>query len=73
MADNARPATNTTDEPVPTGRPVEPFVDADHVAEVIGRPARWVREQAAAGNLPAYKVGHVWRFRVSEVLGRLGA
>jgi len=48
---------------------VEPFVSAAAIARLLGVSQRWVRKQAEAGAMPAYKVaGTTWRFRVSEVL-----
>lgn len=37
------------------------------LAERLERPARWVRQQAAASAIPAIRVGHTWRFDPDEI------
>lgn len=40
---------------------------ADAIAERLDRPVTWVRAQAKAGNIPAIRVGHTWRFDPDEI------
>jgi excisionase family DNA binding protein len=47
--------------------PRERLVSAEAVAELLGVQPAWVLEQARAGGLPSYKLGHYRRFRLSEV------
>jgi excisionase family DNA binding protein len=51
-----------------TAAAIEPLVSATRIAELLGVSDRWVRWQAAAGELPAVRLGTRWRFRESEVL-----
>ena len=46
---------------------IEPLVSAEEVAALLNVQPAWVLEQARAGELPSYKLGHYRRFRVSEV------
>lgn len=45
----------------------EPLLRAWQVADLLGQTTRWVLDQAAAGELPSFKVGKSVRFRASEV------
>lgn len=38
---------------------------------MLGRSPRWVLDEAAAGRLPSFKVGHAVRFSEDEVLAWL--
>jgi hypothetical protein len=53
---------------------VEPFVDADAVAEFLSVKRKTVLDWARAGAVPAHPFGRgkrvVWRFRISEIAGR---
>ena len=40
-------------------------------AEYLGRPAKWVAEQARAGRLPGRRVGRQWRFLEADVVAYL--
>ncbi|WP_156186553.1 helix-turn-helix domain-containing protein [Cellulomonas sp. A375-1] len=37
------------------------------LAERWKRPAKWVRDQAAASAIPAVKLGGTWRFPLDEI------
>lgn len=43
------------------------LLHAWEVAELLGRSPRWVLDEAAAGRLPSFKVGHAVRFSADEV------
>lgn len=51
----------------------EPLVDANRLLEVLfedgsSRPTlRWIRKMQSQRKIPYYKIGHLVRFRVSEV------
>ena len=53
--------------------PDEPLVDASRLLEVLfedgsSRPTlRWIRKMQSQRKIPYYKIGHLVRFRVSEV------
>lgn len=51
--------------------PDEPLVPAEDVAAFLAVQPAWVLEQARAGDLPSYKLGHYRRFRLSEIEERL--
>lgn len=44
-----------------------PRLSAAAIAERLDRPVGWVRAQAKAGNIPAIRVGHTWRFDPDEI------
>lgn len=46
---------------------IEPWINVDDLAMVLGVSTDWVYEKAASGELPSYKFGGHRRFRVSEV------
>jgi hypothetical protein len=50
---------------------VEPFVDADSVAEFLSVKRKTILDWARAGVIPAHPYGRgkrvVWRFRISEI------
>lgn len=50
---------------------VEPFVDADRIAEFLVISRRRVLAMARAGDIPAHSIGSGqrknWRFRLSEI------
>jgi hypothetical protein len=50
---------------------VEPFVDADVVAEFLSVKRKTILDWARAGVIPAHPYGRgkrvVWRFRISEI------
>lgn len=46
---------------------IERLIDAAEVAAVLGVSIREVQELAKRGDLPAFKVGRLWRFRLTEV------
>jgi hypothetical protein len=53
------------------GAPLEPFVDADTVAEFLAVERRQVLNWARSGDISAHPLGHgkrrMWRFRLTEV------
>jgi len=53
------------------GGPLEPFVDADTVAEFLAVERRQVLDWARSGDISAHPLGHgkrrMWRFRLTEV------
>lgn len=51
----------------------EPFVTVEHLARILGVPKSWVYERTARRAIPHYRLGHLIRFRVSEVLDWLTA
>lgn len=59
--------------PSPRFLGVEPFVDADVIAEFLGVMRKTVLDWARSGSIPAHPFGRgqrvVWRFRISEVAG----
>lgn len=48
-------------------RQVEPLIDAEQAARILGMSTDWLYEQAAAGRLPSYKIGGKRKFRASEL------
>jgi len=52
---------------------VEPFVDADAVANFLSVKRKTILDWARAGIIPAHPYGRgkrvVWRFRISEIAG----
>lgn len=45
----------------------EPLIDAVAAGEILGRPAKWMYVEAAAGRIPSYKIGGTRKFRASEL------
>ena len=45
----------------------EQFIDAKQVAEILKIHPNTVKRMAAAGDLPGFKFGKLWRFRESMV------
>lgn len=43
------------------------MLSAAALAEHLDRPVAWVQDQARAGEIPATKVGHQWRFDEHEI------
>jgi excisionase family DNA binding protein len=43
------------------------LLNAEQLAEHLGVPESWVREQARIGHLPSIKLGHYVRFRLDDV------
>jgi excisionase family DNA binding protein len=66
--DENRTATDTSEKNTD-----EPMVDAARLLEVLfedgsSRPTlRWIRKMQSQRKIPYYKIGHLVRFRVSEV------
>jgi predicted DNA-binding transcriptional regulator AlpA len=48
-------------------RPLEGFVGTEEVAAFLGKPASWLYNRAEALNIPRYKIGLQYRYRLSEV------
>lgn len=48
------------------------LVRAEEVGDFLGISWRTVQRLATSGEIPAVKVGHVWRFPVSKVLEYAG-
>ena len=44
-----------------------PLLDANQVADKLGVPVSWVREQSRLGNIPVIKLGRYCRYRLAEV------
>lgn len=49
--------------------PVEPMVDARAAHEALRIPLQWLNNKAQrrARGVPAYRIGHLVRFRISEL------
>ena len=47
------------------------LMTAQEVGELLGRKTSWVLNQAAAGEIPSFKLGHAVRFREDQVLAWL--
>lgn len=45
----------------------EPLITAERAAELLQLHPKTVKRLAAAGSIPAMKIGRVWRFRESEL------
>jgi excisionase family DNA binding protein len=43
------------------------FLDASSVAEFLGVSRRWVMEHSRSGDLPALKLGKVFRYKMSAI------
>jgi excisionase family DNA binding protein len=43
------------------------FLDASSVAEFLGVSRRWVMARTRAGELPAVRLGKVFRYKLSDV------
>lgn len=50
---------------------VEPLIDVEAAASILGMSPDWIFQEAAAGRLPSYKIGRARnsprRFRASEL------
>jgi hypothetical protein len=53
--------------PRPVDRALEPLLDAERAASLLGVTARWLEASARADIVPHHKLGRFIRFRVSEV------
>lgn len=43
----------------------EPVIGVDEAAEILGLHRNTVRDLASKGELPAFKLGRMWKFRAS--------
>ena len=46
---------------------VEPLIDAQSAARILKLHPVTVREMAGRGDIPAMRIGRVWRFRASSL------
>jgi excisionase family DNA binding protein len=46
---------------------IDRLLDAREIAERLGVPESWVREQARSGAMPAIKLGKYWRYDLADV------
>jgi excisionase family DNA binding protein len=46
---------------------LEPLIDAETAARILGMSTDWCYQEAAAGRLPAFKIGGRRMFRASEL------
>jgi excisionase family DNA binding protein len=46
---------------------IEPLIDAASAAEILHLHPKTVKRLAAAGTVPALKIGKLWRFRASAL------
>lgn len=46
---------------------VEPLIDVEAAATILGMSEDWIYQEAAAGNLPSYKLGGKRKFRATEL------
>lgn len=53
----------------PTHPPAEPMVDARTAHQTLCIPLQWLNDktQRRARGIPAYRIGHLLRFRLSEL------
>jgi excisionase family DNA binding protein len=51
---------------------MEPLIDVGTLAELLDKSESWVRQQAADGRLPAFRLGREWRFKLSAITAWLG-
>lgn len=49
------------------------WLDSSTAAEILGINVRTLTKRAASGDLPAARIGRLWRFRRSDVEGFVGA
>lgn len=63
----------TKQRPPTTWAREAPILDADRVALLLGITVVQVRNLARAGELPAFKVGSLWRFEKSALMRFAGA
>jgi predicted DNA-binding transcriptional regulator AlpA len=52
---------------VKTADRVEPYVNLSTAAAFLGKPESWLYNRADELGVPRYKIGNVWRFRLSEL------
>ncbi|MGO9211050.1 MAG: helix-turn-helix domain-containing protein [Terriglobales bacterium] len=45
----------------------EPLLDDDQAAELLGLHPKTLQRLARRGQIPAYRIGRFWRYRVSEL------
>ncbi len=45
----------------------EPLLDDDQAAELLGVHPKTLQRLARRGQIPAYRIGRFWRYRVSEL------
>jgi excisionase family DNA binding protein len=46
---------------------IEPFIEAEIVAQILGMSRQWVYQAAIDGKIPGYRIGQAIRFRESEI------
>jgi len=46
---------------------LEPLIDAEAAAHILGMSTDWIYQEAAAGRLPSFKIGGRRMFRASEL------
>lgn len=51
---------------------LQPLIDSRQAAELLGISWRQAQRMAAAGLLPAVKVGKLWRFPTARLLASVG-
>jgi PTS system nitrogen regulatory IIA component len=51
----------------PSSPAIEPLIDANEAAELLGIHPVTLCEMARQGRIPAIKIGRVWRFRPSSL------
>ena len=56
-------------EPTPAPAPTAgaSLLDASQIADRLGVPISWVREQSRLGNIPVVRLGRYCRYRLAEV------
>lgn len=52
-----------------TTQALEAFVDTDEAARFLGKPRSWLHQRGGPMGVPRYKIGNVWRYRLSELDG----
>jgi predicted DNA-binding transcriptional regulator AlpA len=46
---------------------IEPFATTEDVAAFLNKPRSWIHDNQARLEIPRYKVGNQFRYRLSEV------
>lgn len=46
---------------------LERYATTEEVADFLNKPVTWVYNNAARHDIPRYRVGNQWRYRLSEV------
>jgi hypothetical protein len=56
-------------EPTPAPAPTTagPLLDASQIADNLGVPKSWVREQSRLGHIPVVRLGRYCRYRLADV------